>query len=81
MKRVGSWIPSVAPVCAVSAGAVERPAARTYFLERLVVGPARQHSPRPFRVRGPMAQMPAFAAAFACRPGDPMAAADPVAVW
>ncbi len=40
-----------------------------------------QHSPGPFRVRGPMAQMPAFAAAFGCRPGDAMAAADPVAVW
>jgi predicted metalloendopeptidase len=40
-----------------------------------------QHSPGPYRVRGPMAQMPAFAAAFACRPGEPMAAAEPVAVW
>lgn len=40
-----------------------------------------QHSPGPFRVRGPMAQMPAFAAAFACKPGDPMVAAEPVAVW
>lgn len=40
-----------------------------------------QHSPGPFRVRGPMAQMPAFAAAFGCRSGDPMVAADPVAVW
>jgi predicted metalloendopeptidase len=40
-----------------------------------------QHSPGPYRVRGPMANMPAFAAAFGCRPGDAMVAADPVAVW
>lgn len=40
-----------------------------------------QHSPGPFRVRGPMAQMPAFAAAFGCKAGDPMVAAEPVAVW
>lgn len=40
-----------------------------------------QHSPGPFRVRGPMSQMPAFAQAFGCKPGDAMVAADPVAVW
>lgn len=40
-----------------------------------------QHSPGPFRVRGPMSNMPAFAAAFGCRPGDAMFSADPVAVW
>jgi putative endopeptidase len=40
-----------------------------------------QHSPGPYRVRGPMAQMPAFAQAFGCRAGDPMVAADPVSVW
>ncbi len=40
-----------------------------------------QHSPAPFRVRGPMSNMPAFAAAFGCKPGDPMVAADPVTVW
>jgi predicted metalloendopeptidase len=40
-----------------------------------------QHSPGPFRVRGPMAQMPDFARAFGCRAGDPMVAANPVAVW
>jgi putative endopeptidase len=40
-----------------------------------------QHSPGAFRVRGPMSNMPAFAQAFGCKPGDPMVAADPVAVW
>jgi putative endopeptidase len=40
-----------------------------------------QHSPGPYRVRGPMAQMPAFAQAFGCKAGDPMVAADPVSVW
>ncbi|WP_418317069.1 M13 family metallopeptidase [Piscinibacter sakaiensis] len=40
-----------------------------------------QHSPGPYRVRGPMSNMPAFAAAFGCRAGDPMVAGDPVAVW
>ena len=40
-----------------------------------------QHSPGPFRVRGPMSNMPAFAAAFGCKAGDPMVAEDPVAVW
>lgn len=40
-----------------------------------------QHSPGPLRVRAPMAQMPAFAAAWGCRPGDAMTAREPVAVW
>ncbi len=40
-----------------------------------------QHSPSAFRVRGPMSNMPAFAAAFGCRPGDPMVAAEPVLIW
>jgi predicted metalloendopeptidase len=40
-----------------------------------------QHSPGAFRVRGPMSNMPAFAAAFGCKPGDPMVAADPVSIW
>jgi predicted metalloendopeptidase len=40
-----------------------------------------QHSSGPFRVKGPMSQMPAFAEAFQCKPGDPMVAATPVAVW
>jgi putative endopeptidase len=39
------------------------------------------HSPGAFRVRGPMANMPAFAQAFGCKTGDAMSAAEPVAVW
>ncbi len=39
------------------------------------------HSPGPFRVLGPLAQTPAFAAAFQCKPGAPMAAAQPITVW
>ena len=30
------------------------------------------HSPAKFRVNGPLANMPEFAAAFQCKPGDPM---------
>jgi predicted metalloendopeptidase len=30
------------------------------------------HSPPKFRVNGPLANMPEFAAAFGCKPGDPM---------
>jgi putative endopeptidase len=32
-------------------------------------------------VLGPMSQMPQFAQAFACQPGDPMVAAQPIRVW
>ncbi|QPF75111.1 M13 family metallopeptidase [Roseateles sp. DAIF2] len=39
------------------------------------------HSPGPFRVRGPMSNMPAFAQAFGCKPGDPMVAPEPIAIW
>ncbi len=40
-----------------------------------------QHSPGPFRVRGPMSNMPEFAKAFSCKAGDAMAAPAPVTVW
>lgn len=40
-----------------------------------------QHSPGPFRVRGPLTNMPAFAQAFGCKKGDPMVSDDPVVVW
>lgn len=40
-----------------------------------------QHSPGPYRVRGPLSNMPAFAQAFGCKAGDPMVAENPVAVW
>jgi len=41
------------------------------------------HAPPRFRVDGTMANMPEFAAAFACQPGDRMvrAPADRCAVW
>lgn len=39
------------------------------------------HSPGPFRVLGPMSNMPAFAQAFGCKAGDPMVAKDPIHVW
>jgi putative endopeptidase len=40
-----------------------------------------QHSPSPFRVRGPMSNMPEFARAFACKAGDAMVSLQPVTVW
>ncbi len=39
------------------------------------------HSPGRWRVLAPMSQMPAFAQAFNCKPGDAMVAANPIAVW
>jgi putative endopeptidase len=39
------------------------------------------HSPRRFRAMGPVSNMPEFAAAFGCRPGDPMVRAEPVRIW
>jgi putative endopeptidase len=39
------------------------------------------HSPGPFRVLGPLSNTPAFASAFACKAGQPMAAAEPISVW
>ena len=40
-----------------------------------------QHSPGPYRVRGPLSNMPAFAQTFGCKSGDGMVAEDPIAVW
>lgn len=40
-----------------------------------------QHSPGPFRVRGPLSNMPAFAQTYGCKAGDGMVAEDPVSVW
>ncbi|MGL4230866.1 MAG: M13 family metallopeptidase [Casimicrobium sp.] len=40
-----------------------------------------QHSPGPFRVRGPMSNMPEFAKAFACKAGDAMVSQPPVTIW
>nr|HEX4313901.1 M13 family metallopeptidase [Kofleriaceae bacterium] len=39
------------------------------------------HAPPRFRTNFPLANLPAFAAAFACRAGQPMARADRCAVW
>jgi putative endopeptidase len=39
------------------------------------------HSPRRFRAMGPVSNMPEFAAAFGCRPGDPMVRENPVRIW
>jgi predicted metalloendopeptidase len=41
------------------------------------------HGPNAFRVNGPLANMPEFARAFGCRPGDPMVRPDSVrvAIW
>jgi putative endopeptidase len=41
------------------------------------------HAPGPFRVNGPLANLPAFAQAFACKAGDPMVAPGNkrVAIW
>ncbi len=40
-----------------------------------------QHSPGRWRILGPLANIPAFAQAFSCKPGDPMVAATPIVVW
>lgn len=40
-----------------------------------------QHSPGRFRVLGPISHQPAFARAFGCKAGDPMAAAAPIFIW
>lgn len=40
-----------------------------------------QHSPGPFRVRGPLSNMSAFAQTYGCKAGDGMVAEDPVSVW
>ena len=40
-----------------------------------------QHSPGKYRVLGPISHMPAFAAAFGCKAGDAMVAADPITIW
>jgi putative endopeptidase len=41
------------------------------------------HAPPQFRATGPPSNLPAFAAAFSCRPGDPMARSDAqrVTIW
>jgi putative endopeptidase len=41
------------------------------------------HGPAAFRVNGPLSNIPAFAQAFGCKPGEPMVQADSsrVEIW
>ena len=39
------------------------------------------HSPGRWRILGPLSNIPAFAQAFNCKPGDAMVAAQPIVVW
>jgi predicted metalloendopeptidase len=39
------------------------------------------HSPGRWRVLAPMANSPAFAKAYGCKPGDAMVAAEPISIW
>ncbi|MGN6830620.1 M13 family metallopeptidase [Paucibacter sp. M5-1] len=56
---------------------------RTKMRNELLINQLRtgQHSPPKYRVLGPMSNLPAFAQAFACKPGDAMVAAEPIRVW
>lgn len=40
-----------------------------------------QHSPGRWRILGPLSNIPAFAQAFGCKPGDAMVAGEPIVVW
>ena len=40
-----------------------------------------QHSPARWRILGPLSNIPAFAQAFSCKPGDAMVAGEPIVVW
>jgi len=40
-----------------------------------------QHSPGRWRILGPLSNIPAFAQAFSCKPGDAMVAGEPIVVW
>ena len=40
-----------------------------------------QHSPGRWRILGPLSNIPAFAQAFNCKPGDAMVAGEPIVVW
>ena len=40
-----------------------------------------QHSPTRWRILGPLSNIPAFAQAFSCKPGDAMVAGEPIVVW
>ena len=39
------------------------------------------HAPANFRAIGAPSNLPAFAAAFQCKPGDPMVRAKPIQIW
>jgi predicted metalloendopeptidase len=40
-----------------------------------------EHAPAKYRVNGPVSNMPAFATAFSCKAGDPMARMERVDIW
>lgn len=56
---------------------------RTKMREEALLSQLRtgQHSPGRWRILAPLAHQPAFARAFGCRAGDPMAAAEPIRIW
>jgi endothelin-converting enzyme/putative endopeptidase len=39
------------------------------------------HSPAQWRVNGPLSNLPEFARAFSCKPGDPMVRAEACTIW
>jgi putative endopeptidase len=76
-KRIDGYTP--AQRFFISNAQIWRTKVRTEFLIHQIR--TANHAPAPYRVNVPMSNMPAFAQAFSCRSGSPMAARDPIAVW